>query len=129
MTSSIFVYGTLKRDSPGRAHRRLGTAKLVARGSVRGLLYDLGTYPGLVRDGSNGHRVFGELHEIPAASAERTLRLLDAYEGRAFKRERVFVTLSNGRRRAAWVYVLRRHPLKSARRLEDGRYVSGRGGA
>ena len=69
------------------------------------------------------------MNEIPVATAERSLRLLDAYEGREFKRERVYVTLANGRRRAAWVYVLRRQPLRSARHLQSGRYASSRGAA
>jgi gamma-glutamylcyclotransferase (GGCT)/AIG2-like uncharacterized protein YtfP len=129
MMSSIFVYGTLKRGAPGQAHRLLAPARLVGHGSVRGLLYDLGRYPGLIREGSNGHRVFGELYEIPVATAERSLRLLDAYEGREFKRERVYVTLANGRRRAAWAYVLRRQPPRSARHLQSGRYASSRGAA
>ena len=64
---------------------------------------------------------------IPADAAERTLRLVDAYEGREFKRERVYVALTNGRRRAAWTYVLRRQPPRSARQLQGGRYASRRG--
>ena len=129
MMASIFVYGTLKRGAPGHAHRLLNPARLVGHGSVRGLLYDLGRYPGLIREGANGHRVFGELYEIPIPAAERTLRLLDAYEGREFKRERVYVALRNGRRRAAWTYVLRRQPPRSARHLEGGRFPSRRGSA
>jgi len=129
MTSLIFVYGTLKRTAGTNAHKLLGPAKLLGRGSVRGSLYDLGRYPGLVREPSNGARVFGELYEIPEDVAQRTLRTLDAYEGGEFKRERLYVTLATGKRRIAWAYVLRRQPPKSARYLEHGRYAARRGAA
>ncbi len=129
MTHSIFVYGTLKSGGPARAHRLLTPAKLVGRGSVRGTLYHLGRYPALVRPGSDDRRVFGELYQLPAASAESTLRALDDYEGAGFERRRLYVTLSNGRRRAAWTHLLRRGLPKTARRRESGRFDPRRGAA
>ena len=129
MTRAIFVYGTLKSSGPARAHRLLGPARLVGRGSVRGTLYHLGRYPALVRAGSDDRRVFGELYELPGAFAEMTLRALDAYEGAEFVRRRLYVTLSNGRRRAAWTYLLRRGLPKTARRIQSGRFDARRGAA
>jgi gamma-glutamylcyclotransferase (GGCT)/AIG2-like uncharacterized protein YtfP len=129
MTVSLFVYGTLKRASPGGPHRLLRTARLLGRGSVRGVLYDLGRYPGLVRTTANGHRVFGELYALPDDAAQRMLHQLDEYEGGEFARRRMFVTLPNGRRRAAWAYVLRGRPPRSARHLDSGQYAPGRGAA
>jgi gamma-glutamylcyclotransferase (GGCT)/AIG2-like uncharacterized protein YtfP len=129
MTNSIFVYGTLKSGGPARAHRLLGPAKLLGRGSVRGTLYHLGRYPALVREGSDDRRVFGELYELPSASAQNTLRALDDYEGAEFERRRLYVTLSNGRKRAAWTYLLRRGLPKTARRIQSGRFDPRRGAA
>jgi len=71
----LFLYGTLMRGGAAHAsfslHERLAH---VADASVRGRLYDLGGYPGLV-DGDG--RVKGEVHRIldPAVLAE-----LDRYE-------------------------------------------------
>ena len=128
MTPTLFVYGTLKRRAPSSPHRLLRSARFASRASMRGRLYDLGEYPGLVRGQAGGHRVFGELYELPPDTAIETLRALDQYEGRAFSRERVYVTLPSGRRRAAWTYVLRRAP-RSAPTLASGRYTRRRGAA
>lgn len=127
MVDLLFVYGTLTRRSP--EHKLLGASRFLSRASVRGRLYDLGSYPGLVRENANGHRVVGELYELPVRTAERILRDLDKYEGSEFARQRMFVTLPNGRRRGAWVYVLRSKPSESAKRIESGRYSSRRGAA
>ena len=70
MTNATFVYGTLKSDGPPSARALLRPAKLVGRASVRGTLYHLGPYPGLVREGPDDERVFGELYELPAESAD-----------------------------------------------------------
>jgi len=128
MTPPLFVYGTLKRSAPGAPHRLLRSARFAGAASVRGSLYDLGDYPGLVHGRANGHRVFGELYELPPDTAARTLRQLDRYEGREFLRKRVFVTLPSGRKRAAWAFVLRRAP-DSAPVLASGRYARARGAA
>jgi gamma-glutamylcyclotransferase (GGCT)/AIG2-like uncharacterized protein YtfP len=129
MPVALFVYGTLKREAPGRRHRLLRDARYVRNASVTGILYDLGRYPGLVRVLANGHRVVGELYELPDEAAPRLLRELDRYEGPEFSRRRIYVTLPDGRRRAAWTYVIRGRPPRSARQLTSGRYAHKRGAA
>ena len=124
--TTLFVYGTLKRLSPSRRHRLLRDARFVTGASMSGVLYDLGEYPGVVRT-SRSNRVAGELYELPAESAPEMLRKLDRYEGREFIRRRVYVRLTNGKRRAAWAYLLRKGPPKSATRLQSGRYLLRRG--
>ena len=118
---SLFVYGTLKRGARGRRHPLLRHARLVSPASIAGDLYDLGAYPGVVR-GSARRRVLGELYELPGDGAQRALRVLDAYEGRRFVRQRARVTLRDGTRRVAWAYVLRDPPPPSARPIASGRY-------
>lgn len=126
MTHSLFVYGTLKRGALSEGRRLLRDAKFVARASTTGALYDLGRYPGLVRENATRDRVFGELYRLPDDDGHQMLRQLDAYEGNEFVRRRVYVTLPNGRRRLAWAYILRRRPPQSARRVLSGRYPSRR---
>ena len=126
--TTLFVYGTLKRRAPRRQHPLLRDARYVANASVRGELYDLGKYPGLIRASRNQQRVAGELYELPEEAAVAMIRALDRYEGREYVRRRVFVTLANGKRRAAWTYLLRHRP-KWAVRLLSGRYSLRRGAA
>ena len=103
-------------------------ARFVAAASTPGVLYDLGRYPGLIRGSRNGRRVTGELYELPDDSARQMLRALDRYEGSEYTRRRVYVRLSNGKRRLAWAYLLRRKPPKSTE-LPSGRYALRRGAA
>ncbi|MFB8786923.1 gamma-glutamylcyclotransferase family protein, partial [Pasteurella multocida] len=72
----LFVYGTLMSHTRTAKALRLGrAAELIGPATLRGLLYRISWYPGLVEgDG----RVHGEVHRLkdPAAS----LVWLDAYE-------------------------------------------------
>jgi gamma-glutamylcyclotransferase (GGCT)/AIG2-like uncharacterized protein YtfP len=129
MTLPLFVYGTLKRSDPKGPHRLLRGARYLSPGSIWGELYDLGAYPGVLREAAAKRRVFGELYELPDQDAPRTLRELDRYEGPEFTRERVFVRTRRGRRRAAWTYLLRNSPGARARLIPSGRYQVKRGAA
>lgn len=126
--TTLFVYGTLKRRAPRRQHPLLRDARYLASASIRGALYDLGEYPGLIRTSRDRQRIAGELYALPEETATEMLRVLDRYEGREYVRRRVYVTLSNGKRRAAWAYLLRHRP-RSAARVQSGRYSLRRGAA
>ncbi|MCL5006104.1 MAG: gamma-glutamylcyclotransferase [Acidobacteria bacterium] len=126
----LFVYGTLRKGF--RAHellRRLH-AQFLARGQVRGRLYDLGEYPGATEGASDADRVHGEVYLLP--DSERALNLLDKFEGfdpdrpesGLFLRERTTVTLASGRRMPAWIYRLREARGKK-RWLPSGEYEQG----
>jgi gamma-glutamylaminecyclotransferase len=72
----LFVYGTLKRGNSAN-HRLAGQRFLrEAVTEPRHRLYNLGWYPGLVKDEANGPAVTGELWEVD----ERCLAGLDDYE-------------------------------------------------
>lgn len=75
-TILLFAYGTLKRG--GRGNRWLAGQRYVGEAVTEPTyrLYDLGTYPGLVKDGSAGLAVKGELWEVD----EACLAELDDYE-------------------------------------------------
>jgi len=80
MSDLIFVYGTLQ---PGCAPAKIApwAARLrpVGHGFVRGVLYDLGGYPGAVPDRASTSRIAGTVMELPDDAA--FLARLDAYEG------------------------------------------------
>ena len=75
MAPRVFVYGTLRRG--GCNHVRMEGARWLGTGTVRGRLYSLGWYPGLVLD-SHAGEVHGDVFEVTAASH---LADLDTYEG------------------------------------------------
>ena len=121
----LFVYGTLRpalaRGEPARlilGLRHCGTA------TVRGLLYDLGGYPGLV-PGEGAVR--GDLLEI---TSPEQLAALDAYEecdgpDPLYRRELMPVVRAEGEEAFAWVYLYARS-LAAARRIPAGDYSAAR---
>ncbi len=121
----LFVYGTLRpalaRGEPARliqGLRACGTA------TVRGLLYDLGGYPGLV-PGEGAVR--GDLLEI---TSPEQLAALDAYEecdgpDPLYRRELMPVVRAEGEEAFAWVYLYARS-LAAARLIPAGDYSAAR---
>lgn len=111
MRDWLFVYGTLL---PGRAPAEVaevvGEFELLGKGTVRGRVYELGEYPGLVLDEHAG-AVEGMVFSVP--DREDVWRLLDAYEEYVperpeeslFVRRRVRVEMEDGGRCGCWVYV------------------------
>jgi gamma-glutamylcyclotransferase (GGCT)/AIG2-like uncharacterized protein YtfP len=84
LSDHLFVYGTLMLASSadyGRdARARLQLeARLVGAATMRGRLYDLGRYPGLVESAGEDDVVHGEM--LVLADPARTLAWLDRYEG------------------------------------------------
>jgi gamma-glutamylcyclotransferase (GGCT)/AIG2-like uncharacterized protein YtfP len=71
----LFVYGTLKKGY--RLHRFLEGARFLGDAQLKGFnMYNLGSYPGIVRDEAAG-TVSGEIYDVDAP----TLRRLDYVEG------------------------------------------------
>lgn len=66
----VFVYGTLRRGDVRDITRLLPAPQFVGMGSVAGVLYDLGPYPGVLLGGDD--RVQGEVYVI-SADLERLL--------------------------------------------------------
>ena len=131
VTHPLFIYGTLR---PGLAPAEVApvVAQLhpVAEAHLRGTLYHLGHYPGLVLTPVTG-KVNGIVFELPpdAQIAFKLLAQLDLYEGFSpqspadslFLRVLHLVTLSTGELLTCWVYLFNQHP-GSAPILEDGRF-------
>jgi len=111
MSDYLFAYGTLQ---PGHAPAKIAPAaanlRLVGKGSVRGVLYDIGGYPGAVPNPRATTKIIGTVLELPGDPA--VLRRLDSYEGydpkspatSEYIRERQTVELSDGRTLACWFY-------------------------
>ncbi|WAC17956.1 gamma-glutamylcyclotransferase [Luteolibacter sp. SL250] len=100
----VFVYGTLRRG--GTNHFRMSGADLVAEGTVKGRIYRISWYPGLVL-GDEGE-VKGEVYSVDAAQ----LLELDAFEGLSageiegseYRRVKSVVSRTEGGTLSAWVW-------------------------
>ena len=111
MSDYLFAYGTLQ---PGLAPKSMAhaTAKLraVGPGFLRGVLYDLGRYPGAIADAGAPGRISGTVMELPDDAD--VLRALDDYEGfdpqspesSEFVRERQTVERASGGALLCWFY-------------------------
>jgi gamma-glutamylcyclotransferase (GGCT)/AIG2-like uncharacterized protein YtfP len=130
MTNRLFVYGTLLSTAGHPMGARLQReARLMGPGTVRGRLYSLGRYPGLVETERAGSLAHGELYtlKMPAVA----LKWLDAYEGILPGRpeespyERVIrrVRLETGQTVDAWVYLYRRS-VRMRPEVKGGRWTT-----
>ncbi len=111
MSEYLFAYGTLQ---PGHAPSDLtavaATLRPVGEGFVRGVLYDLGHYPGAVPDARAASKIAGTIMALP--EDESLLGQFDDYEGfdpqapetSEFVREQQTVQMSDGQTVQCWFY-------------------------
>ena len=79
MTSAfLFVYGTLRRSFPLHHILVSDSVKYVAKGHIRGRLYNLGRYPGVYQAPQGHEHVVGELYQL--LDPETQLKKLDREE-------------------------------------------------
>jgi gamma-glutamylcyclotransferase (GGCT)/AIG2-like uncharacterized protein YtfP len=120
-TDLLFVYGTLRQGlARGEASVLVHDLESIGAATVRGLLYDLGSYPGMVvGDGV----VHGDLLRVTDPAR---LTALDAYEecgGSAPLFQRTVTTAHRqGGSVTAWVYLYAR-PIADGTRIEHGDYA------
>lgn len=130
----LFVYGTLLPDkAPAEIAPIVRRFRMVGDGSVRGRLYDLGEYPGVVLD-ETGQEIPGKIFRLP--EEPEVLKRLDKYEefdttqpeGSLFVRKQCPVTRKNGSKKLiCWVYVFNPHAA-SASTLRPGDFSKSRTG-
>lgn len=109
----LFAYGTLRnkyaltlRDKVSKELQYVGRAK------VNASMYDLGRYPGAIKENGKSE-IIGDVFLI--SNPEKVFKVLDAYEGENFSREKEEVKLRSGKSVNAWVYWYNRHPAGKCR--------------
>jgi len=112
----VFVYGTLRRG--GSNHFRMEKARFVAVGAVKGMLYQIDWYPGLVLKADAGV-ITGEVYH---ASPE-DLRELDLFEGAGYRRLQTQVGLPDGEILSAWIWEWL-GPVDESRRITGGDWLA-----
>jgi gamma-glutamylcyclotransferase (GGCT)/AIG2-like uncharacterized protein YtfP len=131
MTQHLFVYGTLRKDVRNSMFHLLARhAQFVGRARIRGHLYDLGDYPGVVLSTDQDRWVHGEVYALEDAS--EVLARLDEYEGcrptdpRPHEFERVMsdIEFEDGKTTRAWVYAYR-GALEGKQEIPSGDYFAG----
>jgi gamma-glutamylcyclotransferase (GGCT)/AIG2-like uncharacterized protein YtfP len=103
VSDHLFVYGTLRAGAHPMNRVLAEAAQIVGAARMRGLLVDLGWYPGLVET-TDDRWVTGELWLLRRG---RVLQRLDAYEGDEYERRRRTVVLEEGTSLDAWMYLYR----------------------
>lgn len=114
----VFVYGTLKRGYNRNGILSRSSAEYLGDATLHGAhkLFDLGAFPGLVRDASFPQsEVHGEVWKI----TPEVLSYLDAVEGHPNFYSRYKVKTLHGK---AWVYGLPKEYVANCRPLESGRW-------
>lgn len=102
---TVFVYGTLRRG--GSNHFRMAGAEFVTAGTIRGRMYRIDWYPGLVLDDS-GDEIHGEVYRVDSD----LLAALDVFEGLSagevegseYRRVETSVVGRDSRILTAWVW-------------------------
>lgn len=117
MSEYLFTYGTLKAGhAPPEIADKVETLQYVGKAKVRGVLFDLGEYPGAVLDPTSTHEIAGEVFRLPGGPT--VLEQFDEYEGfdpaspdqSLFLRVLQSVTLDSGEIISCWIYVYNRNP-------------------
>lgn len=118
----VFVYGTLRPG--GAAEEKMRGCQWCGSATVRGSLFQIQWYPGLVLDDSG--KVAGDLFEVP----DEKMEALDAYEAcrtedpepHEYRRVKVIARDSDGGESEVWVweYIL---PVQPEARIVDGDWI------
>lgn len=108
----VFVYGTLRRG--GSNHFRMEKAEFVTMGTVKGRLYRIDWYPGLVLD-ALADGIVGEIYQMSPAVLEE----LDRFEGAEYRRLQTQVRLADGPTVSAWIWEWI-GPVDESKRISSG---------
>ena len=118
----VFVYGTLRPGLAAATRHLVDDLEQVGSATVRGLLFDLGNYPGMIAgDGV----VYGDLLRL---GSPNRLSLLDEYEECGgprplFWRQRILARQATGEIVSAWTYLYARS-ITGAARIPEGDYAT-----
>ncbi len=126
----IFVYGTLRKEFDHPIHTSLsGSMDYMDKAYFRGILYEVGKFPGAVAVSDTERRITGELYRIKKPS--KLFAVLDTYEGyhsgfpakSLFIRVKKKVQLITGKSVHAWIYLYNR-PVEKLSEIKSGDYVT-----
>ena len=101
MNNYLFVYGTLRSNYDLKLKNRVAKElKYIGQAKAGARLYDLGRYPGAIKDKTN--EIIGDVFLL--SDSEKVLKFLDEYEGSEYERKKERVRLRSGEIITAWIY-------------------------
>ncbi len=104
----LFAYGTLRNNYALKLKDKVSKElEYIGKAKVDASLYDLGRYPGAIKENEKSE-VVGDVFLIN--NPDKFFKVLDAYEGENFSREKEEVRLRGGKFLNAWVYWYNQHP-------------------
>ena len=121
----VFVYGTLRRGGRNDINRLQPAPVFVGEASLRGCLYQLGWYPGLLLRGEGAIDVVGEVYRIaPALEArlDEIEEIRPTPDSEYFKRE-VALRVA-GRHRVCLVYEINPERVRGRPPLAQGDWLA-----
>src|SRR6266404_3194798 len=110
MKEYLFTYGTLRKNYDLKLKDRVkNSLQYVGQGKIGAALYDLGRYPGAIKN-NKGQEVVGDVFLLN--DPDKVFRILDKYEGipangtapTEFVRKKNKVRLRSGKDVTAWIY-------------------------
>lgn len=103
-TTNLFVYGTLMPEESNHGYIQEFVRK-ARRGTVEGVLVDLGRYPALMHGRGIVRGVLLEVDEGALAITDRIEGYVPDRSRCLYFREEVLVRLEDGQEKGAWTYV------------------------
>ena len=108
----IFVYGTLRDDIKNSNHQLIAKyTQYIGFGFVKGKLYRISWYPGVILERSRKNKVYGKIYQIKKPFNKKLLKIVDNYEecSNKFPRPHEFtraITTAylNGIKLKVWIY-------------------------
>lgn len=125
----LFVYGTLRLGFDNRATRLIrADVEPLGTGEVKAFLYDLGEYPGALKDPEGESVLLGDVFLVKRP--QKVFRILDAYEGcvrgslreSEYLRKKEPVQLTGGGVVEAWIYWYNK-PVDPRTRIRQADYL------
>jgi gamma-glutamylcyclotransferase (GGCT)/AIG2-like uncharacterized protein YtfP len=123
----LFVYGTLLQPGNEFAEYLNQHCKFISSGKIKGLLYDIGEYPGALTDSGEGRYIYGNIFGMD--EPDSILKVIDDYEGigglyghpQEYIRKQVDILTDNGNV-SCWMYIYNL-PVDTYNQIPEGDYI------
>ena len=105
----LFAYGTLRKNYNLKLKDKVADElTYIGQAKVAATLFDIGKYPGAIRETNNKNEIIGDVFVLN--DAIKVFKILDEYEGNEFLRKKSVVKLRSGKSINAWIYWYNQSP-------------------